>query len=343
MRTMIPPRPFGTLGLADGFCRGLLWPGPPLWSAKFKAALPALFFVIAVPGAFAQLDGEDNFNDNSLDPAKWVTPDTIFGNGLLSETNQRLHYLTSGAAGAGGDYATRQWQANYGRFTDDWEVQLDVTLPALALDQEDEVEIGLGVGNAADMGDSGTITLNTYRDDAVTRQFWSDFRVNSASVSDAVVTTASTSAAVRIRWTAAIRTLSFEYDANGAVGGYTWTELVARSIGLWGYDWGMTDTSLFGAAVYGGSHLRDVTLASSVYADNFLARSEIVIPAPRLSIVPAVSGSATISWTPATPGWVLQENLNLATTNWVNAVSGSTNPVVVPATLPTKFYRLHKP
>jgi len=39
---------------------------------------------------------------------------------------------------------------------------------------------------------------------------------------------------------------------------------------------------------------------------------------------------------------VLQENLNLATTNWVNSISGATNPIVVPASLQKKFYRLHK-
>jgi hypothetical protein len=65
--------------------------------------------------------------------------------------------------------------------------------------------------------------------------------------------------------------------------------------------------------------------------------------APLLSIVPAGPGQATISWLPATPGFVLQENLSLTTTNWVNSPSGATNPILVPAALPTKFYRLHKP
>ncbi len=66
-------------------------------------------------------------------------------------------------------------------------------------------------------------------------------------------------------------------------------------------------------------------------------------PSPQLAIGPATAGSATLSWTPNEPGWQLQENTNLLTTHWVNAPSGSTNPVVVPATLPTKFYRLFKP
>jgi hypothetical protein len=68
-----------------------------------------------------------------------------------------------------------------------------------------------------------------------------------------------------------------------------------------------------------------------------------VVGAPTLTINPASPGNATISWTPNPPGFVLQETLSLSPTNWINSVSGATNPVVVPATLPTKFYRLFKP
>ncbi|NOS70577.1 MAG: LamG domain-containing protein [Verrucomicrobia bacterium] len=68
-----------------------------------------------------------------------------------------------------------------------------------------------------------------------------------------------------------------------------------------------------------------------------------VTGAPTLTIAPATPGNATISWTPNTSGFVLQETLSLSPTNWVNAPSGTINPIVVPATLPTKFYRLFKP
>jgi hypothetical protein len=66
--------------------------------------------------------------------------------------------------------------------------------------------------------------------------------------------------------------------------------------------------------------------------------------APVLTIGPAGPGQAQISWTPDTgTNWVLQETLTLSPTHWVNSPSGSTHPIVVPATVPTKFYRLHKP
>ena len=41
--------------------------------------------------------------------------------------------------------------------------------------------------------------------------------------------------------------------------------------------------------------------------------------------------------------WVLQETLSLSAPSWTHSPSGTNNPVVVPATLPMKFYRLHKP
>lgn len=61
---------------------------------------------------------------------------------------------------------------------------------------------------------------------------------------------------------------------------------------------------------------------------------------PILHIVPATPGFATLSWTPATTGFVLQESTLLSPTNWINAPSLSTNPITVPAAVAQKFYRL---
>jgi hypothetical protein len=65
--------------------------------------------------------------------------------------------------------------------------------------------------------------------------------------------------------------------------------------------------------------------------------------APTLTIIPAGPGQARISWTPATPGFVLQESLGLSPANWTNSLSGAANPIIVPATLPARFYRLFRP
>lgn len=65
--------------------------------------------------------------------------------------------------------------------------------------------------------------------------------------------------------------------------------------------------------------------------------------APTLTVAPGAPGQAVISWSPATPGFVLQETTSLENPNWVNSPSGATNPVNVPAAGLGKFYRLRKP
>jgi hypothetical protein len=68
-----------------------------------------------------------------------------------------------------------------------------------------------------------------------------------------------------------------------------------------------------------------------------------VTGAPTLTIVPAAPGSATISWTPNTPGYILQQTAVLSPSNWTNSPSGSTNPVTISVSSPAGFYRLFKP
>ena len=70
---------------------------------------------------------------------------------------------------------------------------------------------------------------------------------------------------------------------------------------------------------------------------------ELIVVDPTLTISSTNTGQATISWTPNTPGFVLQGSLSLAPTAWTNSPSGTTNPITVPADLTTKFYRLTKP
>ncbi len=62
--------------------------------------------------------------------------------------------------------------------------------------------------------------------------------------------------------------------------------------------------------------------------------------APTLFIVPSGAGTASVSWSPATPGFVLQTTATLSPPLWLNATSGTTNPVVVPANSGVRFYRL---
>jgi hypothetical protein len=134
--------------------------------------------------------------------------------------------------------------------------------------------------------------------------------------------------------------------------GTTWSQqayLKASNTGA-GDDFGIS-VAVSGDTVVVGAELEDSSTTgvnstpneSATDAGAAYVFSLPTISNPALSIVTTGSGQATISWSPDTPGYVLQETLSLSPTNWVNAASGTNNPTVVPATLTTRFYRLFKP
>jgi len=61
--------------------------------------------------------------------------------------------------------------------------------------------------------------------------------------------------------------------------------------------------------------------------------------APRL-FIQASGGFATISWTPITPGFVLQVNDSLSPLTWTDAPGGGANPVTLPLAGTARFFRL---
>lgn len=65
--------------------------------------------------------------------------------------------------------------------------------------------------------------------------------------------------------------------------------------------------------------------------------------APTLSITNSAPGEMTISWSPDTPGFMLQVSTNLLTNVWVNASSGPTNPAVSTPIEQSQLYRLLQP
>jgi hypothetical protein len=64
---------------------------------------------------------------------------------------------------------------------------------------------------------------------------------------------------------------------------------------------------------------------------------------PTLSIARASANQVTVSWSPNTPGYSLQERTNLTSGTWNNSPSGSMNPASIVTTPTTKYYRLIKP
>jgi hypothetical protein len=86
-----------------------------------------------------------------------------------------------------------------------------------------------------------------------------------------------------------------------------------------------------------GGGLSGDGIPDAFYAFNYSARQ------PTLTITPASSGLAAIAWSPATPGFVLQNRQTLASSSWSNSPSGATNPVIVSTVGGPQFFRLIRP
>lgn len=63
-------------------------------------------------------------------------------------------------------------------------------------------------------------------------------------------------------------------------------------------------------------------------------------PVPPTLLVTYDGANTVLSWTPASPGFVLQVSSSLSPAAWGPAPSGPTNPVSILPTDPSRFYRL---
>ena len=243
--------------------------------------LAALVLGLSTATTFAAFSGSDDFNDNSKDLSKWGT-DIITGSTALTETNLRLEYTTSGTSS--NETALRPWIANSGSSTSDWTLQIDVNLPTRTLATNQSYLFGLVVRNGDDSSDIFGSALELANFTGTERRFLSFFHVDGVNQGEVKSVTASTSAAVRIRYAATGTTLFAEFDADGAAGGYNFTTFDSRNIA----SWNMTAASVFAGNAAGASEGNLViTSTDNVAGDNFQA----VVPEPSSAIL-FLSGAA---------------------------------------------------
>jgi hypothetical protein len=95
-----------------------------------------------------------------------------------------------------------------------------------------------------------------------------------------------------------------------------------------------------GQTVYWSVQAVDTAFAGGPFATE---TSVVSLPVLSVSLNSSASSTLNLSWTPPTFGWVLQQSPHLSASNWTTTASGSANPVTLPATNGTQFYRLSQP
>jgi len=225
---------------------------------------------IAQP-AFGQLVGGDDFNGATENASNWGS-DINSGVGNFTQTNGTLLYTTAGTP-TGHDQAIRPWNANFGSYTQNWVVQLDVNLPTQALASGQIVSIGLAVVDASNS--SNDILVAMQQDIPHATLFFSGQDINNVSQTPVELANQTAGlAAVQISYNATDQEITTAYDADGPAGGYAWTTLATDDIS----GWDMTASDQFLLAIAGSSQGGLSVLPSSlVFADNFQAQT---IPEP---------------------------------------------------------------
>jgi hypothetical protein len=229
------------------------------------AAVAAIAFLLLAQGtAGANLAGSDDFNDNSKDLSKWGAD--YGGTGLnnsatFNEVNQRLEYTAAGPS-----RLIRPWILNRGSYQEDWSVQLDTAITALA-------GTGNSMGLALEIQKAGDPSLRMgilHESAQQARDFYS-FQLgplDPGSYTGEGEVQAFSLGALRVAFDAGDKVLSTYYDVDGSANGYAWTLAAAYGIKAWE----MTNSDEF-VVLLAGDTSRSVG-PGVVYADNFAAVPE---------------------------------------------------------------------
>jgi len=256
--------------------------------------------VILTDECRANLNGNDDFNDNSKDTSRWGSDIVVGGVGVFTETNQRLELTTSGAVTAS-DIIARPWVLNSGSYTQNWEMQIDVNVPFLTETNGQQVFFGL----ATTVGTAFTNRLLIEFGQSTDRHFRAFFATNNFKLTNVFAQTVTTSAAVRVAFDANTKVLSCYYDEDGPSCGYSWTLLRSEPVGT---SWGLNNSSVFNVSVIGDCSLTPLSSGSNVYGDNFRASSG---DNPSLQIK-TTGNKAVLSWATNGPTTHLESTSTLS-------------------------------
>jgi hypothetical protein len=211
----------------------------------------------------------DDFNDNSKDPGRWDA-DTGFGNGVLTETSQRVQFTIS--SGTEFDLERRPWIGSTLPYSSDWIVQLDVANATTPTQDEEFNAVGLALIEQGNDGNEIFLEFYSSENEAARTGFNSGLfeEFDDLEFIDTVPMTV-TSGSLRMEYESSTKVVTLYYDAALA-GEQAWVRLgsygVAGSGGDAHADWTMTNASAFVVNLQGYSQNMNIS-PGQAHSDNF--------------------------------------------------------------------------
>jgi len=318
-------------------------------------SLLARFFLLAAlfcaHVSLAAINGSDNFNDNSKDVTKWGA-DLPYGNGVLTETSQRLQYTVGSPTLEDVDYSYRPWSLNQASYNSDWEVILDVHNGVTPTVVSQVTSMGIEVFNANNLEHSVYIELYASALDTLPlrRGFKTALSVTNEVAFSDTLNLGVTDGAIRLAFNSQTKVIRAFYDADGSANGYAWTQFGSFGIGNSGgtngnAQWKMSGSQSFQVAIYGYNSNIAVT-SGQMYADNF---SALTAPdtAPALASV-RTNSTILLSWPQSAVGYTPEATSSLTSPSWsavtpLPVLSNGIYSVSQPLSESSRFFRLRKP
>ena len=210
----------------------------------------------------ASFVGGDDFSSVS---GSWG-PDNIFGAGSFSVSGGLLNYTTSGAPTAT-DGAERYWTLNTGSYTAAWSVQADLTVGNFASSQNIFAEF-----NIENASDSSDVARLGFWGGTTTRRYYADILTNGIQTEpSAQPLTSSTNVALQLSFDPLSKIITFVYDNNAGVGGYSFTPFFSKAINSAAENWNMTTSSAFRVKIGIIAYNNQPVTTGQVNFDNFQA------------------------------------------------------------------------
>ena len=218
----------------------------------------------------------DDFNDNSKDPARWGT-DTGFGNGVLTETSQRVQFTIT--SGTDFDLERRPWIGSTLPYSSDWIVQLDVVDTTTPTQNDELNAVGLALIEEGNDGNEIFIEFYSSEDPTGRTGFNSGLFEEFADIEFIDTAPMSiTSGTLRMEYESSTKVITLYYDATLA-GEQAWVRLgsygVAGSGGDASANWTMTNGSAFVINLQGYSQNMNIS-PGQAYSDNFSIAGGVV-------------------------------------------------------------------
>lgn len=239
--------------------------------------LTLLFLVLGASSSAAFAQFTDNFNDNTVNTARWGT-DFTSGNGRLLEQNQRLDFIVSAPSGSN-DLSERPWIGPLPNSTN-WEAIVEVHNSFAASSPGQWASMELELLSPVSLGEA--IYIEFYTAPAATGAGAVDHGFRVSVESDVVIaeeydqTASFTNALLRLAYDASSKVLTISYDRDDAGSAFGWEAIATIGLGgsgggLANRNWNLSPTQNFGLGLAGyGSHAS--IQAGDVWADNLSLR-----------------------------------------------------------------------